>query len=127
MILTLELPHELETQLSQEATERGMPLPEYVLYRLTVYQSVASFHAGTELVRNGQDEGVIGSHAEMANSQVYARQLRQMAEAQQEGAGDPWLRYAGMWADDPDWDIFQAEVEAFRQALDTQMEPTLVQ
>ncbi|MDV7390983.1 type II toxin-antitoxin system HicB family antitoxin [Arthrospira platensis SPKY1] len=25
---------------------------------------------------------------------------------------DPWLRYAGMWADDPDWDAFQAEVAA---------------
>jgi hypothetical protein len=33
---------------------------------------------------------------------------------------DPWLRYAGMWTDDPDWDIFQAEVEAFRQTIDAQ-------
>jgi hypothetical protein len=33
-------------------------------------------------------------------------------------ATDPWLRYAGLWADDPDWDVFQAEVEAFRQTID---------
>ncbi len=32
---------------------------------------------------------------------------------------DPWLRYAGMWADDPDWDLFQAEITAFRQAIDS--------
>lgn len=31
---------------------------------------------------------------------------------------DPWLHFAGMWAADPDWDVFQAEVEAFRQAID---------
>jgi hypothetical protein len=29
---------------------------------------------------------------------------------------DPWVQYAGLWADDPDWDVFQSEVEAFRQA-----------
>lgn len=37
-----------------------------------------------------------------------------------EREGDPWLKYAGMWADDPDWDVFQAEIEAFRQVMDAQ-------
>jgi hypothetical protein len=37
-----------------------------------------------------------------------------------EEEADPWLRYAGLWADDPDWDVFQTEVEAFRQAIDSQ-------
>lgn len=37
---------------------------------------------------------------------------------------DPWLRYAGMWADDPDWDLFQAEAAAFRQAIDSQQPDT---
>lgn len=31
---------------------------------------------------------------------------------------DPWLRFAGMWENDPDWDQFQSEVSAFRQAID---------
>ena len=31
---------------------------------------------------------------------------------------DPWLRFAGAWQDDPDWDVFQAEVSAFRQEMD---------
>jgi hypothetical protein len=33
---------------------------------------------------------------------------------------DPWLRYAGLWANDPNWDVFQAGVGAFRQAIDAQ-------
>ena len=37
-----------------------------------------------------------------------------------EPVGDPWVKYAGMWADDPDWDVFQAEIEAFRQTMDAQ-------
>jgi hypothetical protein len=31
---------------------------------------------------------------------------------------DPWLRFAGMWKDDPQWDLFQAEIESFRRSMD---------
>ena len=31
---------------------------------------------------------------------------------------DPWLQFAGMWSDDRDWDIFQAEVKAYRDSFD---------
>jgi predicted RNase H-like HicB family nuclease len=30
----------------------------------------------------------------------------------------PWLPFAGMWADDPTWDDFMAEIEAYRQEID---------
>jgi hypothetical protein len=33
---------------------------------------------------------------------------------------DPWLRFAGMWKDDPNWELFQSEIEAFRQDIDRQ-------
>lgn len=33
-------------------------------------------------------------------------------------AEHPWLRFAGMWADDPTWDDFVAEVAAHRQEMD---------
>ena len=33
-------------------------------------------------------------------------------------AGHLWLQFAGMWADDPTWDDFVAEVEAYRQEID---------
>jgi predicted RNase H-like HicB family nuclease len=29
-----------------------------------------------------------------------------------------WLQFAGMWANDPTWDAFVAEVEAYRQEID---------
>lgn len=31
---------------------------------------------------------------------------------------DPWLQFAGMWSDDKDWDLFQAEVKAYRDSFD---------
>ncbi len=31
---------------------------------------------------------------------------------------NPWLKFAGMWADDPTWGEFMAEVEAYRQEID---------
>ena len=34
---------------------------------------------------------------------------------------NPWLRFAGMWADDPNWEAFEAEVAAFRADLDAQV------
>ena len=30
----------------------------------------------------------------------------------------PWLQFAGMWADDPTWEDFVAEVAAHRQDMD---------
>lgn len=33
---------------------------------------------------------------------------------------DPWLEFAGIWKDEPDWDLFQAEIEAYRQEIDRQ-------
>ena len=35
----------------------------------------------------------------------------------------PWLRFAGMWADDPDWDVFQDAIAAQRRAIDQQSQP----
>lgn len=31
---------------------------------------------------------------------------------------NPWLKFAGMWADDPTWEEFLAEVEAYRREID---------
>jgi hypothetical protein len=32
---------------------------------------------------------------------------------------DPWVRAAGMWANDPDWEQFQQAIQAYRQKTDT--------
>lgn len=33
-------------------------------------------------------------------------------------SGDPWVKFAGMWADDPYFDEFLAEIAAYRRERD---------
>ncbi|MBX3050720.1 MAG: hypothetical protein KF753_04560 [Caldilineaceae bacterium] len=33
---------------------------------------------------------------------------------------DPWLEFAGMWADEANWETFQEEVAAYRHSIDEQ-------
>ncbi|MBI3801998.1 MAG: hypothetical protein HY268_34145 [Deltaproteobacteria bacterium] len=35
-----------------------------------------------------------------------------------EATENPWLQFAGMWADDPTWDDFVTEVATYRQEMD---------
>jgi predicted RNase H-like HicB family nuclease len=35
-------------------------------------------------------------------------------------ADDPWLRAAGIWADDPSWDVFQQAIAAYRADIDSE-------
>ena len=37
--------------------------------------------------------------------------------------GNPWLRFARMWADDPDWDLFQDAIAEYRREIDEQSQP----
>ena len=30
----------------------------------------------------------------------------------------PWLKFAGVFAEDPDWDLFQASIQQYRTELD---------
>ena len=30
----------------------------------------------------------------------------------------PWQQFAGMFADDPDWDMFQASIQKYREDID---------
>jgi len=36
---------------------------------------------------------------------------------------DPWLEFAGIWADEPNWEAFQEEVAAYRHSIDEQTHP----
>lgn len=51
----------------------------------------------------------------MANSRV----VQINAPVETESVDDPWLRYAGIWADIPvdEWEQYLADVEAARQAM----------
>ncbi|HEY0604583.1 MAG TPA: hypothetical protein VGD58_16820 [Herpetosiphonaceae bacterium] len=81
MAITLELPYELEQELSAEAARQGLPLAEYAVRILATGRTVQPMPTtGAELVRYWQAEGLIGSNPEIADSQEYARQLREQAE-----------------------------------------------
>ena len=81
MTLTLDLPHELETELSAEAERLNMPLPEYILRVLTIGRFASNTpKTGAELVDYWHQEGLIGTRPDIADSQEHARMLRDMAE-----------------------------------------------
>jgi hypothetical protein len=84
MTITLELPQELEEELSLEAEKINLSLSEYVLRILSVRQVLNNPpKTGAELVNYWQNEGLINSHPEIKDSQEYARKIRYSAEHRQ--------------------------------------------
>ena len=81
MTLKLELPNDLESQLSSEAQRLGLALDQYAL-QLLRNSAVAPKRptTGAELVAYWKQEGVIGSRPDIADSATYARNLRELAQ-----------------------------------------------
>ncbi|MGP1384210.1 MAG: antitoxin [Thainema sp.] len=66
MSISLDLPEELETELSQEAARLNMPLAEYILRILTVRPPLQNPPKnGAELVAYWEKVGVIGSRPDI--------------------------------------------------------------
>jgi hypothetical protein len=81
MSITLDLPQELESELSAEAAQLGISLPEYVLRLLSTGFVIGKKpQTGAELVQYWQDEGLTGTRPDIADSQAHARQIRQRTE-----------------------------------------------
>jgi hypothetical protein len=81
MSITLDLPPELEKKLAAEASRQGVPLSDYLLRVLSNGgQAAPSFRTGAELVAYWQQAGVVGSRADIGDSQQHARELRAEAE-----------------------------------------------
>lgn len=81
MLVTLELPSELEDEMSLEASQLRLPLTEYILRVLLFRPFLQSPpKTGTELVSCWESSGVINSRPDITNSQEYARSLRREAE-----------------------------------------------
>lgn len=81
MSLVLNLPAELERELTAEATRLGLPLPEYVLRLLADGQALSRApRTGAELLAFWQNEGVIGTRSEIADGSAHARALREQAQ-----------------------------------------------
>lgn len=85
MMVSLNLPTDLETELSAEASNLKLPLAEYILRILSLRPFLPNPpKTGAELVAYWERIGVIGSRPEIADSQDYARQLRHQAETRKQ-------------------------------------------
>jgi hypothetical protein len=78
---TIDLPDELADALTDEASRLGMSLPDYAVHLLaSARPSPTSIHTGADLLAYWQAEGLVGSRPDIADSQTYARDLREQAQ-----------------------------------------------
>jgi len=81
MGINLDLPSELENELSFEASQLKLPLTEYILRVLSFRPFLQNPpKTGAELITYWENIGVINSHSDIADSQEYARRLRHESE-----------------------------------------------
>jgi hypothetical protein len=81
MALTLDLPQDLESELTAEAARLGLPLPEYARRLLAAGQAPGGApKTGAELLAYWKREKVIGYRPDIADSQKHARGIRRRAE-----------------------------------------------
>jgi len=79
--VSIELPSDLETELSAEASQLKLPLSEYIL-RVLAFRPLLQNppKTGLDLLAYWESVGVINSRPDIADSQEHARQLRDQAE-----------------------------------------------
>lgn len=81
MSINLDLPSELENELSFEASQLKLPLAEYILRVLSFRPFLQNPpKTGAELIIYWENIGVINSRPDIADSQEYARRLRHESE-----------------------------------------------
>ena len=81
MTISLDLPTELEQELSVEASQLKLPLGEYILRVLSFRPFLQNPpKTGVDLVAYWESVGVIGSRSDINDSQGHARRLRDQAE-----------------------------------------------
>lgn len=81
MSIVLNLPEELEDELSAEAARLGLSLPEYISRILATASSRTSRpENGAQLVDFWRNEELVGSRPDIEDSSTHARDLRRKAE-----------------------------------------------
>ncbi|MBI1923711.1 hypothetical protein HYR99_05620 [Candidatus Poribacteria bacterium] len=79
--ITLDLPQELESELSTEAAHFGLSVSEYALRILSTRQVVGNTpKTGVELVAYWQNAGLIGTRSDIPDSQKHAGKTHNKAE-----------------------------------------------
>jgi hypothetical protein len=82
--ISLELPSDLENELSTEASQLKLPLTEYILRILSIRSDLQNPpQTGADLVSYWENAGVIHSRPDIVDSQTHARQLRHEAETRE--------------------------------------------
>jgi hypothetical protein len=78
--VSIELPSDLENELSAEASQLKLPLVDYILRVLSFRPFLQNPpQTGLDLVAYWETTGVINSRPDIANSQEHARKLRNRA------------------------------------------------
>lgn len=86
MTITLELPDELERELSAEAARRGVPMQECAVRLLSAaILPTPQITDGKSAVEYWEREGLIGWRPEITDPAAYARSLRDEAERRSAG------------------------------------------
>lgn len=84
MTITLNLPADLEQELSAAAARLGIPLSEYALRVLAENRALITGSeaplTGAELVAYWEREGLIGSRPDVEDPVDFARALREQAQ-----------------------------------------------
>lgn len=81
MSIHIDLPPDLERELSTEASRLNLPLSDYILQVLSIRQVLSNPpKTGADLVAYWQSQGVINSRPDITDSQSHARKLRYEAE-----------------------------------------------
>ncbi|GAB4135899.1 MAG: hypothetical protein Fur0046_09170 [Cyanobacteria bacterium J069] len=81
MNVSIELPSDLENELSTEASQLKLPLAEYILRVLSFRPFLQNPpKTGVELVAYWESIEVINSRSDITDSQEHARRLRDQAE-----------------------------------------------
>ena len=81
MKVNIELPSDLENELSTEASQLNLPLVEYILRVLSFRPFLHNPpKTGAELVAYWENAGVINCRPDITDSQEHARKLRREAE-----------------------------------------------
>ena len=65
---------------------------------------------------DSEEEVLRKAQSDLESPLVGGRIIQLELETQPEA--HPWQRFAGMFADDPDWDAFQESMQAYRAELD---------
>jgi hypothetical protein len=81
MSVVVNLPHDLEQELADEARREGLELSEYVCQLLSRHRTPSqSPMNGKELIQYWQDRELIGTRESVTDPSEHARMLRERAQ-----------------------------------------------